>query len=130
MDAVGRLNVRVYTSQAQIPIAGATVVVTGEGSQGKRRLLSIQVTNSSGSIEPVLIHTPQAAESTQQGHRERPFATCEVWAEHPGFAVLVVEGVQIFPGVDTFQAMELMPLAEGQNSLEETDVREISGQNL
>ena len=130
MDAVGRLNVRVYTSQAQIPVEGATVVVTGKGADGKRKLLSIQVTDSSGSITPVVLQTPPEIDSTQPNSPEVPFAVCDVWAEHPGFAVLMVEGVQVFSGVDTFQAMELTPLAQGQDSLEQTDVPEISSQNL
>lgn len=131
MDGIGRLNVRVYTSRAQIPVAGATVVVTGKGTNGKLRLLSIQTTDSSGMIAPITIQTPNAIESTQpEQNGLAPFAVCDVWAEHPGFAMLVVEGVQIFPGVETFQAMELSPLTEGGNSLTETDVRETPVQNL
>lgn len=129
MDGIGRLNVRVYTSLAQIPVAGATVVVTQRGGDGKRRLLSVQTTDSSGSIRPVEVRTPSMAESTQPGNAQ-PFSVCDVWAEQPGFAMLVVEGVQVFPGVDTLQNMELNPLAEGQNSLDTTDVREIPEQTL
>ena len=129
MDGIGRLNVRVYTSLAQIPVAGATVVVTQRGGNGKRKLLSVQTTDSSGSIRPVEVRTPSMAESTQPGNAQ-PFAVCDVWAEQPGFSMLVVEGVQVFPGVDTLQNMELNPLAEGQNSLATTDVREIPEQTL
>ncbi len=131
MDGIGRLNVRVYTSRAQIPIEGATVVVTGKGKNGKLKLLSIQTTDSSGGIQPIEIATPMASESTEPEHNGLPpFAVCDVWAEHPGFAMLVVENVQIFPGVETLQAMVLSPLAEGGNSLMETDVQETPVQNL
>lgn len=55
---------------------------------------------------------------------------CDVWAEHPGYAMLLVEGVQIFQGVETLQSMELEPLNEGQSSLIQNNVREITGQTL
>ena len=45
-------------------------------------------------------------------------------------AQLPVEGVQIFQGVETLQAMELEPLNEGQSSLIQNNVREMTGQTL
>ena len=130
MDNVGQLDVRVYTSRAQLPVEGANVVVTAEGTAGKRRLLSVQRTDSSGNVKGVEIPTPPAAQSTAPGSGGAAFAFVDVWAEHPGFAALMVEGVQIFPGVRTFLPMELTPLEEGQNSLQESDLREISRQAL
>ena len=109
MDDIGTLIIRVYTSRAQIPISGATVVVTHEGKGGRRELLSLQVTDSSGAILPLQISTPLLGEST---------------------APLQVDGVQIFPGVETTQDMELIPLAEGQSSLQVRDQREITAQSL
>lgn len=129
MEANGRLNVRVYTSLAQIPVEGATVVVTGQGESGKKKLWSVQATDRSGQIRPITIPTPGVAQSTRPGSA-LPATVADVWAEHPGFAALVVEGVQIFPGVDTYQGMELNPLAEGNSSLTATDVRDIPGQTL
>ena len=130
MDGIGRLNVKVYTSLAQIPVSGATVVVTGRGEAGKRKLWSVQTTDGSGNVKPIPVTTPLAQMSTSPGEGEMPYALCDVWAEHPGFAILLVEGVQVFPGVDTFQGMELNPLSEGRSSLTTTDVREIPSQNL
>ena len=131
-QAAGKLTVRVYTSQAQIPIAGATVVVTAPGTGGKRKLLSVQATDRSGEIRPIQISTPVAAESTSPHlpGGEAPFAVCNVWAEHPGYTMLEAEGVQIFPGVETVQNMELIPLPRGQSSLQHLDVREIPPQSL
>ena len=120
MESTGRLTVRVYVSQAQIPVEGATVVVTAPGEGGRLRLLSVQATDSSGEIRPIDIAAPALAGS------EFP----HVWAEHPGYAMLEAAGVQIFPGVETVQTMELLPLSRGQSSLERLDVREITPQSL
>ena len=135
MPDIGSLVVRVYTSQAQIPLEGATVVVASPCPQqeGKFNLFSVQITDSSGQIKPVIIETPGPEESTAPNGSPFggvPFAQCCVWAEHPGFAMLQMEGVQVFPGVETLQEMELMPLAQGQSSLQERDSQNIPAQDL
>lgn len=130
MQATGRLLVRVFTSRAEIPLMGATVAVVRRAPSGKYELISIQATDSSGAIQPVVLNAPQPLESTQPNEGPEPFATCEVWAEHAGFAMLRVEDVQIFPGVDTYQAMELIPLPEGQTSLDQTEMQGTPPQNL
>ena len=133
MQATGTLSVRVYTSQAQIPLEGATVVAATAGEEGKWKLLSIQNTDSSGKIRPVLIDAPALGESTSPGGLPgggAPFAQCSVWAEQPGYAMLHVANVQIFPGVETVQNMELIPLPQGLCSLQQRDERDIPAQTL
>lgn len=132
MIETGTLSVRVFTTQAQIPVEGATVVVTGQGTEGKQNLISVQATDRSGLIQPIAIETPAPQESTRPEGVEGgvPFTLCTVWAEHPGFAMLQVEGVQIFPGVVTEQDMELIPLAEGEDSLQQQETRSVTVQNL
>ena len=130
MKQTGRLNVRVYTSQAEIPLMGATVAVLRRVPSGKYELISIQATDSSGSIQPVVLETPERQESTEPMPGIKPFTTCDVWAEHAGFAMLRVDGVQVFPGVDTYQGMELIPLPQGESSLIQTTPRETPAQDL
>lgn len=133
MQATGTLSVRVYTSQAQIPLEGATVVVAAPGEEGKRKLLSIQNTDSSGLIRPVTIDAPALGESTSPGGlpgEGAPFALCDVWAEQPGFAMVKMSGVQIFPGVETMQNLELVPLPQGLCSLQQREERDIPVQSL
>ena len=133
MQATGTLSVRVYTSQAQIPLEGATVVVAEPGEEGKWKLLSIQCTNSSGQISTIQINTPVLAESTSPNGLPgggAPCALCSVWAEQPGYAMLQVSGVQIFPGVETIQDMELIPLPQGLCSLQQRGERDIPAQSL
>ena len=132
MSEQGTLRIRVYTSIAQIPVEGATVVVTGKGAKGKRRLISVQVTDQNGLVRPITLNTPDVGESTapeEQG-AQRPYALCNIWAEHPGYAMLQVENVQVFPGVETVQDMELVPLGEDEYSLEKREQRIVTPQNL
>lgn len=126
----GKLVVRVYTSQAELPVEDATVVVTQKSPNGKYKLLSVQATDSSGTTQPITIPTPLLGESTHPGAQVPPFAVCDVWAEHPGYAMMLVEGVQIFDGVETLQDIELEPLTEGQSSLLQNSIRDIPGQDL
>ena len=133
MQATGTLSVRVYTSQAQIPLEGATVVVAAPGTEGRWKLLSVHCTDSSGKIKNVSIDTPALGESTSPGGLPgdgAPCALCSVWAEQPGYAMLQVENVQVFPDVETVQDMELIPLPQGLCSLQQRDQRDIPAQSL
>ena len=131
MQQTGKLVVRVYATAAQLPLEGATVVVTTRSDSGKFDLLSVQKTDRSGLTIPMDIPAPDSMDSTQQNTSgQLPYRACQVWAEHPGFAVMRVDGVQIFPGVVTRQDMELLPLGEGEHDLGGVDRRDISGQNL
>ena len=131
MEQTGTLRVRVYTSNAQLPVEGASVVVTQKNPNGKYDLLSVQATNSSGEIRELKIPTPLSSASTSpERGRGQTNATCEIWAEAPGFVVLKVDGVQIFPDVVTEQQIELIPLEDGEHGLDRVKERQISAQNL
>ena len=90
MKRTGKLSVRVYTTQAELPLEGATVAVLQKGEGGRYRLLSLQSTDSSGRITSVDIPAPAAEESIAPGAADGPkcFSVCSVWAEHPGYAML------------------------------------------
>ena len=81
MAQSGALHVRVYTSQAEIPVVGAAVIVASRGTDGKYQLISLQETDDSGNIKPVRVDAPPAAESTSPEQMEQPFAVVDVWVE-------------------------------------------------
>ena len=126
----GTLAVRVYTSQAELPLEGASVAVLQKGRFGRYDLLSIQAADRSGLIQSVEIPTPAAAAGLTSNTGAVPYALCTAWAEYPGYYMLEVENVQIFPGVETVQNMELTPLVRGQSSLQQRTVRDIPAQDL
>ena len=50
MQQTGKLVVRVYATAAQLPLEGATVVVTTRNESGKFDLISVQKTDRSGQM--------------------------------------------------------------------------------
>lgn len=118
MQETGSLRVRVFTSRAQLPIAGAAVILSGPVTDGRRELLSIQRTDSSGVAGTVVLNAPDAALSQDPGNKT-PFASYSLVVEYPGYHVAVFDGIQVFSGIETVQDVALIPLpqpAQPENS--------------
>ena len=130
MTQTGTLTVRVFTSRAQLPVEGATVAVTQRGRNGKHRVLSVQQTDRDGATRPITIPTPEVGGSTAPNGGTVPFARCDIWVEHEGYELMVIEDVQIFPGEVSMQQVELEPLVRGEGWTQETQVRPIPPQTL
>ena len=132
MSDMGQLGVRVFTSRAQMTVEGATVIITKRQTPmtGKYDVLSTQTTDSSGNIHLVSIPTPASRESTEPYGIEPPFARCDVWVEHPGYEIMLIRDVQVFPGVESIQLVELLPLIQGEPWADRFSVRPIPYQTL
>lgn len=128
MPENGTLQVRVFTSSAQLPVEGATVAVT-RPTTGGSTLLAVRVTDESGRISPISIAAPERSQSLSPGAR-RPWTPVDITAEHPDYERILVENVQIFAGITTVQELELIPLGEQPEVYNLTEVFEISGQPL
>lgn len=111
MESSGTLITRVYTSRAQLPVQGATVAVTQKSSNGRHHLLAVRISDSSGKTTPIPIRSPGPGEGQSPGG-QTPFALVDLWAAAPGYEVLTVEDIQVFPGTETIQNLELIPLPE------------------
>ena len=111
MEAVGQLRVRVYTSRAQLPVMGATVVVTSRGESGRTKLVSIQTTDSSGTTPPVQLDAPDLSLSEEPGGAA-PFSDYALVVEHPEYYLATFEKLQVFPGIETVQNVPLVPLPQ------------------
>lgn len=110
MRANGTLIFRVFTSEANLPVEGATVVVQQLNPPG--RLLGLRITNSSGETDPIVIETPENALSQSPEDAEIPWTGIRALVEHPGFEKVNLEGIQVFPGIQSVQNVQLIPLRE------------------
>ncbi|MEL4861194.1 spore cortex-lytic protein [Pseudoflavonifractor phocaeensis] len=109
MSQPGTITAHVYTSRAQIPVAGATVAVSQRLGGKRHTLLAIRVTDENGEIPPIPVPAPQGSETPG---KDVPFSSLDVRVEHPDYQMEIIEGIQIFPGISSLQEVQLIPLAE------------------
>ena len=109
LPAQGFIQVHIYTSNANFPLEGASVSITQRMPDGGARLISFQTTDSSGNTRPIAVETPALANS-QSPNQPSGFADLDVAADHPLYERVLVENVQVFPGVTTLQDIQLLPM--------------------
>ena len=120
MPQTGSLIVRVFTSQAPLPISGATVIISRRETDNRHKVFSIQTTDSSGSTKAFQLDAPDLALSETPGGNA-PFSDYSLVVEHPEYYLATFEKLQVFPGVETVQNVPLTPLPQpgtGQDSAE------------
>ena len=111
MPQTGSLVVRVFTSQAQLPVSGATVIISSPSEDGRRKVFSIQTTDESGGTRPVTLEAPDLSHSESPGGTV-PFSDYSLVVEHPEYYLATFEKLQVFPGVETVQNVPLVPLPQ------------------
>ena len=115
MSSQGTILARVYTSGAQLPLSGVPVRFAQVLPDGRRQLLAQLFTNASGLTPSLSIETPDRAESLQPGGALQPYALVDIRAETPGYKPVEASAVQVFPGVETVQLLQLIPLPFGDS---------------
>lgn len=110
MQDYGTLIFRIFTSDASLPVEGATVLIRAEAPPEK--LLGLRVTNSSGETDPVMIATPALSLSQTPENTIQPWTGLQVIVEHPDYERTALTGLQVFPGIETIQTVRLIPLPQ------------------
>ena len=108
MQASGSIRVQAVTSQAQIPVEGAVVTISTAAADGTRTLLSLQRTDDSGFTGIVRIDTPPL-ENSLSPDQPRGWTPVTIAVSHPMYDSIVVNTVQVVPGVTSVQEMALIP---------------------
>ena len=61
---------------------------------------------------------------------QSPPSPSDIWVEVPGYEMLLVENVQVFPNTETLQELELIPLPEQTSSSTRGEIVDIPPQDL
>lgn len=114
MAPQGSIVTKVYTSDAYIPLRDVPVVYSLISQDGKKELLAIRMTNSSGMTDPFFIETPSTSTSLSPQDTVRPYSIIDVSVSLPGYSSATAEGVQIFPNTETVQGFQLRPISTSE----------------
>ena len=125
MPAYGYIQVKAYTSRAQLPVEDAAVSVVDD--QG--RLLGLRTTDSSGLTTPIRLEVPELSESQSPGN-SKPFVTVNLYARAEDYEQVLARGIQVFADTVTIQELQLIPLSELPASWNQVEVFDTPPQNL
>lgn len=126
MSATGTIQVRAFTSQAQLPLQDVAVTVTAADGTA----IALRLTDRSGLIPPISIPVPDQAESQSPDPEQRPYALANLYAHRDGFEGVESENIQIFANTHTIQDLNLVPLAQIPGSWNQMVVFDTPPQNL
>lgn len=104
----GTILVHVATAQGTRPIVGATVTIT-RNVGGDVRLMSLQITDLSGNIEPVTVPSPPPSADQRD-----PLAFYyDISVQAAGYYREHSTDVPVFPHITSMQTFEMIPLPAG-----------------
>ena len=126
MAATGYIQVRAFTSNANLPLKDVTVLITD--SSGKA--IAMRLTDRNGKIEPIAITTPDLSASLDPNTGITPFTSINIYARIENFEQIEAENIQIFADTTTDQELEMIPLAEFPEFWTETEIFRTPPQNL
>ena len=111
MTQVGSVVTRVTASRAQLPVTGATVIITTPSEEGRPTVLAVLETNENGVAGPILLPAPTTPTNGTSPGGPTPYSNYSLWVEHPAYEIASVESFQVFPNVMSVQNITLVPLS-------------------
>lgn len=127
MSSTGYLQVRAYTSNAQIPLKDVAITVTDANNSA----IAMRLTNRDGAFDaPIPIETPDLSAGQQPNTGVFPYTRVNISARTENFEEIDVENVQIFPETQTDQELELIPLSELPKAWNKVEIFDTKTQNL
>ena len=116
----GWLKPQVFASDAMYPLPGARVVVF-QTVNGKHYVIYDKMTNSSGMIDDMVLPAPRRefalSPEGMAGKHSIPYATYNLYVEHPDFLRKSYPEISVFDGVDSVKPIILTPKNSGMTEM-------------
>lgn len=126
MSATGYIQVRAYTSYAQLPLKDVAITVTTQDGT----VIAMRLTDRSGLTSPISLPVPDFSESQQPNPDEKPYAIVNLYAWKQGYESIESEDLQVFAGITTTLNLEMIPLSELPNEYDQSETFETPPQDL
>lgn len=123
----GYIQVRAFTSYAQIPLQDVAVTVTDENDSA----VAMRLTNRNGQLDvPIPINVPNKSAGLTPDTGVTPYSTVRLYAKKTNYEEIDVAGIQVFPGTITEQNLEMIPLSEFPKAWNKAEQFQTQPQNL
>lgn len=127
LPSIGYIQVKAYTSRAQIPLRNVTVSITDTDGSA----IALRLTNRSGMFDtPIAVSVPDLAASISPNTGVIGFSVVNLYAKLENFEEIDVKNLQVFPDTVTLQNLELIPLSEFPQNWNQAEVFDTPPQNL
>ncbi len=127
LSAKGYIQVRAYTSYAQIPLEGVAVSVTDSNGAA----IALRLTNRNGALDiPIEVTVPDFSAGQRPDTDTIPFGVVNLYARLNNYEAIEIENLQIFPDRTTTQNLEMIPLSELPDSYNKLEIFPTPPQNL
>ena len=110
----GTLTVRTYTASGALPVKNSLIRITGV-DENNRYVDFTLLTDEDGVTRIISLPTPDKAFSTGSGATEIPYAVYDIEASADGYYTKRISNVAIFSGVNSSQAINMIPISIGAN---------------
>ena len=127
LSAKGYIQVKAYTSYAEIPLKDVSVTITNEDGT----VVALRLSNRNGAFDaPIEITVPEVSAGLTPNTGVVPFATVNLYAQTTNYEGIEILGIQVFPNVLTVQNLEMIPLSELPGNWDQRVVFDTPPQNL
>ena len=127
LPGTGYLQVRAYTSNAQIPLKDVAISV----SDANNSAVAMRLTNKDGTFDvPLEIATADISAGQQPNTGVFPYVLVNLAARIEDYEEIDVRNIQIFPDTQTTQELEFIPLAEFPKAWNKVEIFDTQTQNL